>query len=77
MMEAEENSEGPISTPALSRNHVEARSVLPKELLPAFDALIEDYRFNAPLNYGIRFVSYLILGDLVRAGWRLAPPIGK
>ena len=57
----------------LSEKHAEARGALPDELLAPFDALVEDYKFYASVHYGSRLVSYRILADLVRAGWRPGP----
>jgi hypothetical protein len=56
-----------------SAKHAEARDALPEELLAPFDSLVEDYKFYASVHYGSRLVSYLILADLVRAGWRPPP----
>lgn len=60
--------------PQLSAKHAEAREALTPDLLPAFDALVQDYQFYASVHYASRFVSYLILADLVRAGWRPSAP---
>jgi hypothetical protein len=38
--------------------------------LEPFDALVEDYKFYASVHYGSRLVSYVILADLIRSGWR-------
>lgn len=48
----------------------EARSSLREELREVFDLLVEDYRFSAHVRHGKRFVSYVVLADLVKAGWR-------
>jgi len=53
-----------------TEKHEEARNTLPDELKPIFDELVEDYRFAVHLRYGKRFVSYIVLADLVKAGWR-------
>jgi len=53
-----------------TEKHEEARNTLPEELKPIFDELVEDYRFAVHLRYGKRFVSYIVLADLVKAGWR-------
>lgn len=58
----------------LSAKHAEARDALSEDLRPAFDALVNDYQFCASVHYASRFVSYLILADLVRAGWRPSAP---
>jgi hypothetical protein len=54
------------NTPAF---HSERES-LPKDLRSDFDSLVETYRFYAFVHYERPFVSYKILADLVREGWR-------
>lgn len=49
----------------------EVRESLPEELRSIYDALVGDYEFLAIKHHGKPFVSYKILGDLVREGWRL------
>jgi len=51
-------------------SHESVRDSLPAELQAEFEQLVEDYRFAAHTRYGKRFVSYVVLGDLIRAGWR-------
>ena len=53
-----------------SEKHEEARNSLPDDLKPAFDSLVEDYKFAATVRHGRGYVSYIVLADLVRAGWR-------
>lgn len=74
MNASKEEPENKAAVSSLSQKHAEARNALPEELLPAFDALVADYKFYASVHYGSRLVSYLILADLVRAGWRPPPP---
>jgi hypothetical protein len=50
--------------------HNEVRDALPSELVSAFDDLVEQYQFYARKHYRVPFVSYLVLSDLIRAGWR-------
>jgi hypothetical protein len=57
--------------PILSEKHQSARDSLPEELKPVFDDLVTDYKFFAMKHHGSRFVSYAILADLIRNGWRL------
>lgn len=57
-----------------SKKHEEARNALPPELQPFFDELVTDYRFAGLKHYNTPFVSYLILADLVRQGWRCIEP---
>lgn len=47
-----------------------ARSGLPEELQPVFDQFVEDYKFAGVIHHGSPFVSYIILAEMVRAGWR-------
>ena len=50
--------------------HSEARNSLSPDLVPVFDKLVEDYKFAATMHHGSPFVSYVVLADLVKAGWR-------
>ena len=53
-----------------SEKQLEARNSLPDELKPVFDELISDYKYAATLRCGKPYVSYIVLADMVRAGWR-------
>lgn len=55
-----------------TEKHEQARNSLPDELKSVFDDFVADYRFHATKRYGSPFVSYIILADMIRAGWRLA-----
>jgi hypothetical protein len=55
-----------------SEKYEQARNSLPDELRLIFDVLVADYKFAATKNHGSAYVSYTVLADLVRAGWRLA-----
>lgn len=46
------------------------RDALPEELRTAFDELVQDYKYFALLQHGMPFVSYAVLSDLIKAGWR-------
>ena len=60
-----------------TEKHETARMGLTEELRPVFDRLVEDYRFAATVHHGTPFVSYVVLTEIIRAGWRLtAEPIG-
>ena len=60
-----------------SEKHEAARSSLPEELRPVFDQFVEDYKFAGTIHHGSPFVSYIILAEMVNAGWRLTDkPIG-
>ena len=67
--------------PARSQKHTQARDSLPVELRPVFDEFVDDYRFSSTSHYGSPFISYAVLADMVRVGWRPAarpekPPSG-
>jgi len=49
----------------------EARESLPEELRPVYDDMVADYEFMALKHHGRKFVSYKIIADLVKEGWRL------
>ena len=53
-----------------SEKHEEARNRLSDELKPVFDELVADYKHAATLRHGRAYVSYTVLADLVKAGWR-------
>ncbi len=59
-----------------SEKQIEARNSLPDELKPIFDDFVADYKYAAALRYGRPYISYIVLADMIRAGWRLsAEPI--
>jgi hypothetical protein len=49
---------------------VEARESLPEQLRSVYDQLVEEYSFYALKHHGRRWVSYAIIAELVRDGWR-------
>jgi hypothetical protein len=55
-----------------SEKHQEARNSLPDDLKPIFDDLVHDYRFLATKHHGSPFVSYAVLAELIKVGWRLS-----
>lgn len=55
-----------------SEKHEQARNSLPEELRSVFDDFVADYRFVATKVHGSPFVSYMVLAEMIRAGWRLA-----
>ena len=60
-----------------TQKHEEARRSLPDDLVPIFDAFVEDYKFAGTIHHGSPFVSYVILAEMVKAGWRPSgEPIG-
>jgi hypothetical protein len=64
------NSELPPGQPPLTPKHAEARKALPENLQPIFEDLVADYRWLAAVHHRAPFVSYVVLADLVRNGWR-------
>jgi len=55
-----------------SEKHDQARNSLPEELRPVFDDFVANYTYAATLHHGKPYVSYIVLADMVRSGWRLA-----
>ena len=55
-----------------SEKHEQARNSLHDDLKPIFDDLVTDYKFTATKHHGSPFVSYAVLAEMVRLGWRLA-----
>jgi len=47
-----------------------ARRSLPIDLRPIFDEFVTDYKVAGIKHYGRPFVSYEILAEMVRIGWR-------
>ncbi len=59
-----------------SEKQNEARESLPDELKPIYDNFVADYKYAATLRYGRPYISYIVLADMILAGWRLsAEPI--
>ena len=59
-----------------TEKHERVRSDLPPEVVPVFDDFVADYRFFATKHHGSPFVSYAVLAEMVKAGWRLtAAPV--
>lgn len=54
-----------------SEKYEQARNSLPDDLKPVFDAFVDDYKFAGTIHHGSPFVSYVILAEMVKAGWRL------
>ncbi len=48
----------------------EGRESLPEDLRPIYDELVASYAFYSLKHLGREFVSYKILAELVREGWR-------
>ena len=58
--------------PAKSPKYQEAEKRLPEALKPVFAKFVEEYEFLTQMHYGRGYVAYVVLADLVRAGWRSA-----
>jgi hypothetical protein len=54
-----------------SYKETEVRETLPDNLKSIFDALVADYKYAATMRHGRPYISYIVLADLIRAGWRL------
>jgi hypothetical protein len=61
-----------MDTEKRSDKHELARDSLPEDLRPLFDDFVADYKFAATKHHGSPFVSYIVLAEMVRAGWRCA-----
>lgn len=55
-----------------SEKYLEARNSLPDELRSIFDDFASDYKYAATLRHGRPYISYIVLADMIRAGWRLS-----
>lgn len=55
-----------------SEKQIQARNSLPDELKPIFDDFVADYKYAATMRHGRPYISYIVLADMVRAGWRLS-----
>lgn len=55
-----------------SQKENDARDTLPDEVKPVFDDFVSDYKYAATLRHGRPYISYIVLADMVRAGWRLS-----
>jgi hypothetical protein len=54
-----------------SEKYLKAKESLPKELHAQFEFLVRDYSFYAFQAHGQKWVSYDVLAELVKVGWRL------
>ncbi len=50
---------------------LEERERLPRNQRAAFDELVSYYRYYATVHHKQPFVSYKVLADLIREGWRM------
>ncbi len=58
--------------PTKSLGYQVERERLPEELRDHFDVLVLEYRYYAIVHHRHPFVSYKVLADLVKSGWRLS-----
>ena len=56
----------------MNEKQIEARKSLPDDPKPVFDEFVADYKYAASMRHGAPYVSYIVLADMIRAGWRLA-----
>ena len=54
-----------------STKEEQARDSLPDDLKAVFDDFVADYKFYATKHHGRPYVSYIVLAEMVNAGWRL------
>lgn len=56
--------------PITSEKYKEAEAILPDDLKPIFKRFVEEYEFLTMTHFGRGYVAYMVLADLVLAGWR-------
>ena len=49
----------------------QARNSVPDQWKAIFDDFVADYKFFATKHHGRPYVSYIVLAEMVKAGWRL------
>jgi hypothetical protein len=59
-----------IPVPTKRGKREEVRAALPEDLQPMFDKLLVDYQSASMTHHRQPFISYVVLADLVREGWR-------
>jgi len=60
-----------------SERELGARNSLPEELRPVYDDFVADYKYIATMRHGRPYISYIVLADMVKAGWRLSAKTTK
>jgi hypothetical protein len=53
-----------------TEKHTIARESLTDDQKPLFDKMVIHYRYAAVLHHRSPFVSYLVLAELIKLGWR-------
>lgn len=59
-----------MKEPERSEKHELARRSVPEELRDVFDEFVEHYKFAGTKHHGSPFVSYIVLAEMVKLGWR-------
>lgn len=57
-------------TPVMSEKQKAAEDSLPADLIPVFRKLFEEYRFVARVHFRSGYISYVLLAELIKGGWR-------
>lgn len=55
-----------------SPKYLEALKILPDDLIPIFDELLEHYKFAALKCHGLAIASPLVIAEIILLGWRNA-----
>ena len=74
MSQPKKTPEGEKKIPAKSPKYFEALKVLPEDLVPVFEELLEHYKFAALKHHGRPMYSPLVIAELVLMGWRNHTP---
>jgi hypothetical protein len=53
-----------------SQKYIEALKIIPDDLIPVFDELLEHYKFAALKQHGRAMASPFVIAELVLMGWR-------
>jgi len=53
-----------------SAKYHEAMAILPDDLVPVFEELLEHYQFAALKHHGRPWASPLVIAELIIMGWR-------
>ena len=58
-----------------SAKYIEALDALNDNLKPIFEEFVSDYIYAATARHGKPYISYIVLADMVRAGWRCSAEV--
>jgi hypothetical protein len=53
-----------------TEKHITARESLTDDQRPVFDKMVTHYRYAGIVHHRTPFISYLVLAELVKLGWR-------